>query len=315
MAKEVKNIDIVVVGSGPAGLAAAIYASRANLSVLVLEDKYIGGQVKTTSVIENYPGFTSISGDELATKMQEQAEHAGAIIEEFDTIEKLTLNENEKTVETEDFIYKPRVVILGTGAGPNLLPIPNESKFSGKGIHYCAVCDGAMYKDGVIAIVGGGNSAQKEALFLSTLASKVYVIRRKGFFHGEKSVIEKVENNEKIEVMYNWDLINVEGENLVEKAIIKNVITGEVKELKLEAIFGSIGRSPRTELVKGQVDMDAQGYIEVDSRKRTNIEGVYAIGDVTPTHFRQITTAVADGTIAALDAAEYIEAIKAEENK
>ncbi|MGL4763129.1 MAG: NAD(P)/FAD-dependent oxidoreductase [Sarcina sp.] len=313
MAKEVKDIDIVVVGSGPAGLAAAIYAARANLSVLVLEDKYIGGQVKTTSIIENYPGFTSITGDELATKMQEQAEHAGAIIEEFDTIEKLTLN--EKIVETEDFIYKAKVIILGTGAGPNLLPIPNEAKFTGKGIHYCAVCDGAMYKDGVIAIVGGGNSAQKEALFLSTLASKVYVIRRKGFFHGEKSVIEKVENNEKIEVMYNWDLVDVEGENLVEKAIIKNVITGEVKELKLEAIFGSIGRSPRTELVKGQVNMDAQGYIEIDSRKRTNVEGVYAIGDVTPTHFRQITTAVADGTIAALDAAEYIEEMKAKESK
>ncbi|MGL5067389.1 MAG: NAD(P)/FAD-dependent oxidoreductase [Sarcina sp.] len=313
MAKEVKDIDIVVVGSGPAGLAAAIYAARANLSILVLEDKYIGGQVKTTSIIENYPGFTSITGDELATKMQEQAEHAGAIIEEFDTIEKLTLN--EKIVETEDFIYKAKVIILGTGAGPNLLPIPNEAKFTGKGIHYCAVCDGAMYKDGVIAIVGGGNSAQKEALFLSTLASKVYVIRRKGFFHGEKSVIEKVENNEKIEVMYNWDLVDVEGENLVEKAIIKNVITGEVKELKLEAIFGSIGRSPRTELVKGQVNMDAQGYIEIDSRKRTNVEGVYAIGDVTPTHFRQITTAVADGTIAALDAAEYIEEMKAKESK
>ncbi|MGL5574876.1 MAG: NAD(P)/FAD-dependent oxidoreductase [Sarcina sp.] len=315
MGKEVKNIDIVIVGSGPAGLAAAIYAARANLSVLVLEDKYIGGQVKTTHIIENYPGFTSITGDELATKMQEQAENAGAIIEEFDTIQKLNLNDKEKIVETEDFIYKPKVVILGTGAGPKLLPVKDEAKFAGKGIHYCAVCDGAMYKDGVIAIVGGGNSAQKEALYLSTLASKVYVIRRKSFFHGEKSVIEKVENNEKIEVMYNWDLIDVEGENLLEKAIIKNIVTGEVKELKLDAIFSSIGRSPRTELVNGQVEMNEQGYIIVDSRKRTNIEGVYAIGDVTPTHFRQITTAVADGTIAALDAAEYIEAIKTEESK
>lgn len=310
MAKEIKNIDVVVVGSGPAGLAAAIYAARANLSVLVLEDKYIGGQVKVTHVIENYPGFTSISGDELATKMQEQAEHAGAVIEEFDTIQNISLADDEKIVETEDFIYKPKVVILGTGAGPKLLPIENEAKYSGKGIHYCAVCDGAMYKDGVIAIVGGGNSAQKEALYLSTLASKVYVIRRKGFFHGEKSVIEKVENNEKIEVLYNWDLVDVAGDHLVDTAIIKNVLTGEEKELKLDAIFSSIGRSPRTELVNGQVNMNKAGYIEVDSRKRTNIKGVYAIGDVTPTEFRQITTAVADGTIAALDAAEYIEESK-----
>lgn len=310
MAKEIKNIDVVVVGSGPAGLAAAIYAARANLSVLVLEDKYIGGQVKVTHVIENYPGFTSISGDELATKMQEQAEHAGAVIEEFDTIQNISLADDEKIVETEDFIYKPKVVILGTGAGPKLLPIENEAKYSGKGIHYCAVCDGAMYKDGVIAIVGGGNSAQKEALYLSTLASKVYVIRRKGFFHGEKSVIEKVENNEKIEVLYNWDLVDVAGDHLVDTAIIKNVLTGEEKELKLDAIFSSIGRSPRTELVNGQVNMNKAGYIEVDSRKRTNIKGVYAIGDVTPTEFRQITTAVADGTIASLDAAEYIEESK-----
>lgn len=310
MAKEIKNIDVVVVGSGPAGLAAAIYAARANLSVLVLEDKYIGGQVKVTHVIENYPGFTSISGDELATKMQEQAEHAGAVIEEFDTIQNISLADDEKIVETEDFIYKPKVVILGTGAGPKLLPIENEAKYSGKGIHYCAVCDGAMYKDGVIAIVGGGNSAQKEALYLSTLASKVYVIRRKGFFHGEKSVIEKVENNEKIEVLYNWDLVDVAGDHLVDTAIIKNVLTGEEKELKLDAIFSSIGRSPRTELVNGQVNMNKAGYIEVDSRKGTNIKGVYAIGDVTPIEFRQITTAVADGTIAALDAAEYIEESK-----
>ncbi|WP_297438742.1 NAD(P)/FAD-dependent oxidoreductase [uncultured Clostridium sp.] len=310
MTKEIKNIDVIIVGSGPAGLAAAIYAARANLSVLVLEDKYIGGQVKITHVIENYPGFTSISGDELATKMQEQAEHAGAIIEEFDIIQKMDLSDNEKIVETEDFIYNAKVVILGTGAGPMLLPIENEAKYSGKGIHYCAVCDGAMYKDGIIAIVGGGNSAQKEALYFSTLASKVYVIRRKDFFHGEKSVIEKVENNEKIEVLYNWDLIDVTGENLVDGAIIKNVVTGEVKNLKVDAIFSSIGRTPRTEFVTGQVNMDKQGYIEVDSRKRTNISGVYAIGDVTPTHFRQITTAVADGTIAALDAAEYIEESK-----
>ena len=314
MSKQVKDIDMIVVGSGPAGLATAIYAARANISVLVLEDKYIGGQVKTTYAIENYPGFKTITGEELASRMQEQAEDAGAEIEEFDSIISMDLKDDEKIVETEDFIYKPKVVVIATGAGPTLLPISNEQKFSGKGVHYCAVCDGAMYKDEVVGIVGGGNSAQKEALYLSTLAKKVYVIRRKDFFHGEKSVIERMLSNDKIEVLYNWDLVDVEGENLVNRALIKNVKTGEEKELELQAIFSSIGRTPRTELVKEQVKVNEYGYIEVDKRKRTNIEGVYAIGDVTNTEFRQITTAVSDGTIAALDAAEYIESKKAELN-
>lgn len=307
MAKEIKEIDLIIIGSGPAGLAAAIYAGRANLSTLVLENQYIGGQVKTSYMIENYPGFNSISGEELAKKFEEHALSVGVEIEEFDTIESVTFENNEKIVETEDYIYKPKAIIIATGASPKELPIENEEKFAGRGIHYCAVCDGAMYKDSVIGVVGGGNSALEEALFLSNIAKKVYIIRRKDYFTGEKTSLEKVENNPKIEILYNSDLVNVEGDNLVKKAIIKNTKTSEVKEIELEAVFGYIGTEPKIELIKDKVETDNYGYIKVDRDMKTNIDGVYAIGDVTDKKYRQITTAVSDGTIAALEAAKYIE--------
>ena len=307
MSKEIKNIDLIIIGSGPAGLAAAIYAGRANLSTLVLENQYVGGQVKTSYMIENYPGFNSISGDELAKKFEEHALSVGVEIEEFDTIQSISFENNEKVIETEDYIYKPKAIIIATGASPKKLPIENEEKFAGKGIHYCAVCDGAMYKDRHFGIVGGGNSALEEALFLSNIAKKVYIIRRKDYFTGEKTSLEKVENNPKIEILYNYDLVNVEGDNLVNKAIIKNTKTSEEKEIELEAIFGYIGTEPKIELIKDKVETDNYGYIKVNRDMKTNIDGVYAIGDVTDKKYRQITTAVSDGTIAALEASKYIE--------
>lgn len=307
MGKEVKNLDLIIVGSGPAGLAAAIYAGRANLETLVLENQYVGGQVKTSYMVENYPGFESISGEELAKKFEDHALEAGATIEEFDLIESISIEDNEKIVETEEFIYKPKAIIIATGASPKKLPIENEEKFAGRGIHYCAVCDGAMYKDSVVAVIGGGNSALEEALFLSNLASKVYIIRRKDYFNGEKSSLEKVLKNNKIEILYNTDLENVEGDLLVEKAILKNTKTKEITELKLEAVFGYIGTEPKIELVQGKLLTDNYGYIEVNRDMKTNIDGVYAIGDVTAKKYRQISTAVSDGTIAALEVSKYID--------
>ncbi len=243
-------------------------------------------------MIENYPGFNSISGDELAKKFEEHALSVGVEIEEFDTIQSISFENNEKVIETEDYIYKPKAIIIATGASPKKLPIENEEKFAGKGIHYCAVCDGAMYKDSIVGIVGGGNSALEEALFLSNIAKKVYIIRRKDYFTGEKTSLEKVENNPKIEILYNYDLVNVEGDNLVNKAIIKNTKTSEENEI---------------ELIKDKVETDNYGYIKVNRDMKTNIDGVYAIGDVTDKKYRQITTAVSDGTIAALEASKYIE--------
>jgi len=306
MAKQVKEIDLIIVGGGPAGLTAAIYASRARLDMLLLEDKVMGGQVRNSYTVENYPGFKKVAGSELADIMQQQEEELGATIEEFDIIENVKLDGEEKIVETEEFIYKPKALIIATGASPRKLPIRNEEKFAGKGVHYCAVCDGAMYQNKVIGIVGGGNTALEEAIFLTNFAEKVYLIRRYDYFRGEKAVLEEVEKNEKIEILYNEDLIAVDGEDFVEKGIIKNTITGEEKEIALEAVFGSIGHEPMVNLFKEYINISKGQYIITDENMRTNIPGVYAIGDVREKEYRQITTAVADGTIAALEAEKYI---------
>ncbi|WP_286910641.1 thioredoxin-disulfide reductase [Clostridium sp. UBA1652] len=306
MSKEVKNIDLMIIGGGPAGLTAAIYAARAKLDMILLENAVVGGQVRTSYTIENYPGFKTIEGGKLADIMQEQAEELGAKIDEFDLVQSAKLTDEEKIIETDSYIYKPKAVIIATGATPKKLPIPNEEKFSSKGVHYCAVCDGAMYGDKIIAVVGGGNSALEEALFLTKFASKVIMIRRFDYFKGEKATIDEVLNHPKIEVLFNWDLVDVEGETYLEKAIIKNTQTNEQKEIQIDAVFGYIGTEPKTDYFKEDINLTKGGYIIADESTRTNVKGVYAAGDVREKQFRQITTAVADGTIAALDAEKYI---------
>lgn len=306
MNKKNKNLDLMIIGAGPAGLSAAIYAARAKLNMILIENGIIGGQVRSSYTVENYPGFKKIEGNRLADLMQEQATDLGATIDEFDMVEKIQLNNNEKIVETSEYIYKPTVLIISTGATARKLPIPSEGKFSGKGIHYCAICDGAMYEGKTVGVIGGGNAALEEALFLTKFASKVYMIRRYDYFKGEKATLEEVENNSKIEILYNWDLVDVYGSNFVDRALIKNVKTKEEKELKLDGVFGFIGSEPKTELFKEYISLTPKGYIRTNENMETNIKGVYAAGDVREKQFRQITTAVADGTIAALAAEKYI---------
>lgn len=306
MSKETKELDLIIIGGGPAGLTAAMYAGRAKLKTLLLENKIIGGQVRNSYTIENYPGFKTIQGGELADIFQAQAEEFGAVIDEFDLIENISLSDNEKIIETETYIYKPKAVIIATGASPRKLPIPQEGEFAGKGIHYCAVCDGAMYEGKKIGVVGGGNSALEEAVFLTKFAEKVYLIRRYDYFRGEQSLIDEVFNNPKIEVLLNEDLIEVKGNTFLECATIKNTKTGETTQLNVDAIFGYIGTEPKTESVKEYIKLNEQGYIITDEDMQTNIKGVYAAGDVRDKKYRQITTAVSDGTIALLNAEKYI---------
>lgn len=306
MSKEIKDIDLVILGGGPAGLTAAIYASRAKLDMILLENSILGGQVRNSYSIENYPGFKYIEGSKLADLMQEQAESLGAVIDEFDPVENVTLDGEYKLVETESYIYRTKALIIATGASPRKLPIPNEGKFSGKGVHYCAVCDGAMYDGKVVGVVGGGNSALEEAIFLTRFATKVYLIRRYDYFKGEKSLLDEVNKNEKIEILYNEDLINVEGTDFVEKAIIKNTLNGEEKSIDIDAVFGYIGTEPKTDMFSDYIELTKNGYIITDENMNTNIPGIYAAGDVREKLYRQITTAVADGTISALEAEKFI---------
>ena len=306
MVKEIKELDLIIVGGGPAGLTAAIYAGRAKLNTLLLENKILGGQVRNSFTIENYPGFKSIQGGKLADLFQEQAAEFGAVIDEFDLIEKIDLSEEEKVIETETFIYKPKAVIIATGAIPRKLPIKGEKNFAGKGIHYCAVCDGAMYEGKNIAVVGGGNAALEEALFLTKFAEKVYLIRRYNYFKGEQSVIDEVFNHPKIEVLLNEDVIEAKGQDFLNNVVLKNTLDGIISELKVDAVFGYIGTEPKTEEVKKYLNLNEQGYIITNEDIETNIKGVYAAGDVREKKYRQITTAVSDGTIALLNAEKYI---------
>ncbi len=306
MDKETKELDLLIIGGGPAGLTAAIYSARAKMNMTLLESELLGGQVRNSYTIENYPGFKTIPGGELSDIMAEQAKELGAKIESFSKILNVVLKDDEKIIETKKFIYKPKTVIISTGATPKKLPIPNEEKFSSRGVHYCAVCDGAMYEGSVVGVVGGGNSALEEALFLTKFASKVVLIRRYDYFKGEKATIDEVLNHPKIEVMYNWDLTNVDGDQFVNRAFIKNTKTSEEKQIELSAVFGYIGTEPKTENFKDFIKLTPQGYVITDESMQTNIKGVYAAGDVREKEFRQITTAVADGTIAALTAEKYI---------
>jgi thioredoxin reductase (NADPH) len=306
MGKEVRKLDLLIIGGGPAGLTASIYAARAKLDMLLLENQIVGGQVRNSYTIENYPGFKSIEGGALADLMSEQAQELGAKVDEFDRIIKATLASREKIIETEEYIYKPKAVIISTGAAPRKLPIPNEAKYLSKGVHYCAVCDGAVYEGSVLGVVGGGNSALEEALFLTKFASKVIMIRRYDYFKGEKKTLEEVLNHPKIEVMYNWDLVNVDGDMFVNRAVIKNTKTGKQREIALDAVFGYIGTEPKTDLFKEYIKLTSQGYILTNEDMETNVKGVFAAGDVRDKQYRQITTAVSDGTIAALSAEKYL---------
>lgn len=301
-----KKLDLLIIGGGPAGLTAAMYAGRAKLNILLLENEILGGQVRNSYTIENYPGFKSINGGDLADIFQEQAKALGAEIDEFDSIQNIDISDDRKVVETETNIYEPKAIIIATGATPKRLPIPQESKFSGRGIHYCAVCDGAIYQGKRIAVVGGGNSALEEAIFLTRFAEKVYLIRRYDYFKGEQALINEVFNNSKIEVFLNEDLIEASGEMFLESVTMKNTKTEKISNLRVDAIFGYIGTEPRTEFVKKYLKMDEHGYIITDEDMKTNIKGVYAAGDVRQKKYRQITTAVADGTIALLNAEKYI---------
>ena len=301
-----KRYDMVIIGGGPGGYTAALYAARAGLKTIVLEKLSAGGQMALTSQIDNYPGFPQgVDGFELADNMQQQAERYGAETE-LAEVTALHLESAIKRVETTEGDFEAKTVVIATGANPRLLGIANEQQLTGKGVHYCAHCDGMFYRGKTVAVVGGGNSAVADALHLSRLAKKVYLIHRRDSLRAEKIYEKAMQDAENIEFLWNSTVSELLHEGRLNGIRVQNVQTGEERELVLDGLFISIGRSPATSLVKGQLKLDQAGYILADETTHTSLPGVFAVGDVRTKALRQVVTAVADGAVAAHFADAYL---------
>ena len=309
MAKEIIHKDVVIIGAGMAGLTAAMYAGRMNLDVLVLENGIVGGQIANATDIENFPGFISVSGKDLIGTLQKQAENFGAVVDEFDSIVKVSLRENPKIVETEEKIYQTDAVIIASGMNRRKLPLPEERKFASRGVHYCEFCDGFMYNDKIIAVMGGGNAAVDAASFLTKYGKKVYVIHRSEFRADEVSQ-RRIRQNPKIEIMLQTEIKALHGDKKLESVDILDKKSGEMKNLAVDGIFVNIGVEPNTALFKDELKLSPSGRIIAGEDCKTEIEGVFAAGDVREKEIRQLTTAASDGTTAALLAEKYISKLK-----
>lgn len=298
--------DIIIVGAGTAGLTAAVYAGRAGKKVMLLEHSIHGGQIINTSQVENFPGFAQIAGFEFATALYEQAVSFGAelVYEECKKIENVG---NYKKVVTSRGEYEAKSVILATGARPRLIGLDKEEGFIGRGISFCATCDGSFYKDKIVAVVGGGNTAFDDALVLSNLAKKVYLVHRSQKFTAEKQLVERVVAKDNVEFVLDSDVKGLLGDKRIEGLQIVNNTSGEVREIAIDGMFLAIGYQPINDVFSDIVELDKAGYIVAGEDCRTSCDGIFAAGDCRTKNIRQLTTATADGTVAALAACEYID--------
>ena len=289
--------DIIIVGAGPAGLTAAIYALRANKKVLVLEAKTYGGQIINASKVENYPGIQTISGFDLATNMYNQVLSLKGEIK-FETVIHIT---KEKEVITNNNTYKGEAIILATGSENRKLNIPKEEDYIGKGVSYCASCDGNLYKDKIVAVVGGGNTALEDAIYLSDIAKKVYLIHRRAEFRGESIYSKKLKSNNKVEFILNSNVIKINGQDKIESIDIKDN-KENITTIKIDGLFIAVGQNPKNEIFADIIELDKSGYIKSSDGVHTNIEKIYVAGDARVKNLRQLTTATSDGAIAATTA-------------
>lgn len=300
------NYDVIVIGGGPAGYTAALYTVRAGLSTLVIEKLYAGGQINETTQIDNYPGFPEgIDGFTLGQKLQQGAQRFGAETKNTEVVE-VKLQGNEKIVETLDGIYRARAVVIATGAGHKHLGLNQEQELVGKGVAYCAACDGNFYRGKTVAVVGGGNSAAADALLLSRIAAKVILIHRRDSLRATKIYHEPLQEKENVEFRWNSKVTELLHEEKLTGIKIQNVLTGQEEEISVDGLFISIGRKPATELFAGELALDEDGYIIAGESTQTEVPGVYAAGDVRTKKVRQIITAAADGAAAAHHIEEYL---------
>lgn len=302
--------DVIVVGAGPGGMTAALYASRANLETLILDGGLPGGELNNTATIENYTGFEDIQGPELAQRMYKGALQFGAE-HKFENVEKIVDKGNYKEVHTSKKIYKTIAVIIATGSENKKLDIDGESEFTGKGVSYCAVCDGAFFRNREIVVVGGGDSAVEEGTFLTQFADKVTIIHRRDELRAAKLLQQRAFENDKVEFIWDSVVEEIEGEDQVKNLKIRNVKTGEITDYPVEGVFVYIGDVPNTEKFADLGILNKQGWIETNSQMETSVPGIYAVGDVRDTPLRQVATAVGDGSLAGHNSFDYVEDVKA----
>lgn len=301
-----RKFDVIIIGGGPAGCTAALYAVRAGFSVLLIEKMAPGGQMNETAQIDNYPGFDEgIDGYTLGMKMHAGAARFGAQTKNAE-VKSVKLHGSVKTVETDEAVYIAKAVIIATGAAHRHLDIDHEGELAGRGVGYCAACDGFFYRGKTVAVVGGGNSAAADALTLAGIAKKVYLIHRRDTLRAAKIYHEPLEKAENVEFCWNSTVEKLLFDEHLTGVILKDCSTGAESELKLDGLFISIGRTPATELFRGQLELDAGGYIAADERTETGIPGVFAAGDVRTKAVRQIVTAASDGAVAAHYAEQYL---------
>lgn len=300
--------DIIIIGSGPAGLSAAIYAQRACLDTIVIEKNGIsGGQVLNTWEVDNYPGFPGVTGFELSRQFREHANKLGARVVQ-DEVVQVELSGNVKKVVCEEETYEARCVILASGAHHRTLEVPGEEELRGAGVSYCATCDGAFFRGRTVAVVGGGDAALEDAIFLARMCEKVYIVHRRDKLCGAKRLQERLQALENIEFVWNSETVAIEGNAQVEALRLRQTKTGEEKRLDVDGVFIAVGIAPESELYAGQLELDEQGYIRADESGQTSVPGVFAAGDVRTKALRQILTAASDGANCVASAERYLQA-------
>lgn len=304
---EEEHVKVLVIGSGPAGLSAALYAARAELSPVVLTGMELGGQAALTHTIENYPGFPEgVGGSELGELFQKQAERFGARVE-FETASSVDLSQKPFKITTDNKIFLADTLIISTGASPLHLNVPGERELTGKGVSYCATCDGWFFKEKKVVVVGGGDSALEEAIFLTRFASSVTIVHRRNELRAGAILQRRAMENPKINFIWNSVVLEVVGDKAVNEVRIKNVKTGEESLFQTDGVFIFIGHKPNTELFQGQIVMDERGYIQTDLLMKTNKDGVFAAGEAADPHFRQVITSAGMGAAAAIQATHFLE--------
>lgn len=307
-----KIYDTVILGGGPAGISAGVYCARGNISCAVIDTSLLGGQPTNYLEIENYLGFPSIEGWELSEKFEEHLDKFNVEKFTMEEIQSVDLISNPKAIKTLKGEYKAHSVIIATGAKPSKLNVKGEQEFTGRGVSYCAVCDGAFYKDKTVVVVGGGNAAVEEGIYLTKFALKVYIVHRRDALRADKIVQERAFKNNKIEFIWDSVVQEIQGDGKVQTAIVKNLKTGEISHIQTDGVFPYIGFTPNCDGFNGQLQQDEKGFITVDENLQTSIPGVFAAGDVRVTPLRQVITAVADGAIAGVSAVKYLERVKEE---